>query len=85
MSKIREVIEREIHSTDTDPVTTREWFWIQMLVWIPFVNVIAGIYFVTAKKSKPSLRCFFKALWLWVLLIAIFYIAVGVATDAPLW
>ncbi len=85
MNRIWEAIEKEIHPNDDEPVSTREWMWIQMLVWIPFVNVIAGIYFVTSKKSKPSLKYFFKALWWWVLIIAIFYIAVGVATDAPLW
>lgn len=73
MNRIREAIEKEIHPNNTDPVSTREWMWVQMLIWIPFVNIIAAIYFVNSKKSKPSLKYFFKAFWWWILIVAIFY------------
>jgi len=48
-----------------EPVTTKEWFFILLLLAIPLVNIIFLIIYATNNNVKPSLTNYARAILLW--------------------
>jgi len=62
--------ERDVEEIERDPVLVREWLLVFILLLLPVVNVIVVVYFVFFSKQSLSIRNFFRA-YLVLLLLAL--------------